>query len=200
MFRPVTSSVSALSGVVANGRRAMHHVSSSLSKIPYGGFSPVRLQIGLRPRPSPFAAYTRPIVRSSVGNDPFRGKHRSRGVRATSCRTVRSRGPWLAGGLCCPANSNATTASSEALGPSRRFMNYPAGLCPTHMERGPRDSPFYSACPSDRAVSRTPSDQAGLGCGFSRPCCLRHLRNGSASESPRTSILAWLRNEAAEFT
>ena len=74
MSRPVTSSVSALSGVVANGRRAMHHVSSSLSKIPYGGFSPVRLQIGLRPRPSPFGAYTRPIVRSSVGNDPLSGQ------------------------------------------------------------------------------------------------------------------------------
>jgi len=29
------------------------HVSSSLSKIPYGGFSPVRLQTGIQPRPSP---------------------------------------------------------------------------------------------------------------------------------------------------
>ena len=28
------------------------HVSSSLSKIPYGGFSPVRLQTGFQPRPS----------------------------------------------------------------------------------------------------------------------------------------------------
>jgi hypothetical protein len=28
------------------------HVSSSLSKIPYGGFSPVRLQTGIQPRPS----------------------------------------------------------------------------------------------------------------------------------------------------
>ena len=31
----------------------MQHVSSSLSKIPYGGFSPVRLQTGFQPRPSP---------------------------------------------------------------------------------------------------------------------------------------------------
>ena len=44
MFRPVTSGVSALSGFVANGHQAMHHVSFSPSKIPYGGFSPVRLQ------------------------------------------------------------------------------------------------------------------------------------------------------------
>jgi len=32
---------------VANGRQAVTHVSSPPSKIPYGGFSPVRLQIGL---------------------------------------------------------------------------------------------------------------------------------------------------------
>ena len=47
MLRPVTSGVSALSGFVANGHQTMHHVSSSPSKIPYGGFSPVRLQTGL---------------------------------------------------------------------------------------------------------------------------------------------------------
>ena len=46
MGRPTASGVSALSGFVANGRQAVHHVSSPLSKIPYGGFSPVRLQIG----------------------------------------------------------------------------------------------------------------------------------------------------------
>ena len=41
MFRPMTSDVSALSGVVAKGHQAMHFVSSTPSKIPYGGFSPV---------------------------------------------------------------------------------------------------------------------------------------------------------------
>ena len=46
MCRPVTSDVSALSGCVANGHQALHYVSSSPSKIPYGGFSPVRLQTG----------------------------------------------------------------------------------------------------------------------------------------------------------
>jgi len=44
--RPVTSGVSALSGSVAYGHQAMQHVSSNPSKIPYGGFSPVRLQTG----------------------------------------------------------------------------------------------------------------------------------------------------------
>ena len=45
MGRPAASVVSALSSFVAHGRQAVHHVSSPLSKIPYGGFSPVRLQI-----------------------------------------------------------------------------------------------------------------------------------------------------------
>src|ERR1019366_6674572 len=68
MFRSMASGVSALWGCVANGHQIMHSVSSSLSKIPYGGFSPVRLQTGLRPPPSPPGAhpmaYRRPEFRS----------------------------------------------------------------------------------------------------------------------------------------
>ena len=52
MIRPMTSDVSALSSIVANGHQAMHFVSSAPSKIPYGGFSPVRLQAGCQRRPS----------------------------------------------------------------------------------------------------------------------------------------------------
>lgn len=47
MLRPMTSDVSALSGIVANGHQAVHSASSAPSKIPYGGFSPVRLQTRL---------------------------------------------------------------------------------------------------------------------------------------------------------
>ncbi len=52
MIRPMTSDVAALSGFVANGHQVIHFVSSAPSKIPYGGFSPVRLQTGCQPRPS----------------------------------------------------------------------------------------------------------------------------------------------------
>jgi hypothetical protein len=48
----VTSDVSALSGFGGKWPPDHQHVSSSLSKIPYGGFSPVRLQTGFQPRPS----------------------------------------------------------------------------------------------------------------------------------------------------
>lgn len=44
MFRTVTSDVSAVSNFVPNSRQSMQHVSSSLSKIPYVGFSPVELK------------------------------------------------------------------------------------------------------------------------------------------------------------
>ena len=65
MFRPMTSDVSALSGFVANGHQAIHLVSSPPSKIPYGGFSPVRLQTGCQPCPSRLAVtFTPPQWRS----------------------------------------------------------------------------------------------------------------------------------------
>ena len=68
MFRTVTSDVSAVSCFVANSRQSMQYGSSSLSKIPYVGFSPVRLQTGIQPRPSPVrtglsarSAFTHPL-------------------------------------------------------------------------------------------------------------------------------------------
>jgi hypothetical protein len=72
VFRPTASDVSALWGFVANGRQTLHDVSFSPSKIPYGGFSPVRLQAGLsdvnlHPRGNAAAAYMTPVVRASPG-------------------------------------------------------------------------------------------------------------------------------------
>jgi len=69
MFRPMASHVSALSGIVANGHQTVHPGSSAPSKIPYGGFSPVRLQTRLQD--ATFAhgstrAYRRPPSTSGV--------------------------------------------------------------------------------------------------------------------------------------
>ena len=52
MIRSMTSIVSTLSSFVAKSHQAIHFVSSAPSKIPYGGFSPVRLQAGCQRRPS----------------------------------------------------------------------------------------------------------------------------------------------------
>jgi hypothetical protein len=48
----MTSSVSIVSDFVANGHQIIPNDSCSPSKIPYGGFSPVRLQTEIPPRPS----------------------------------------------------------------------------------------------------------------------------------------------------
>jgi hypothetical protein len=48
----MTSKVSTFSGFVAKGHQTLHYGSSSPSKIPYVGFSPVRLQTGIQREPS----------------------------------------------------------------------------------------------------------------------------------------------------
>jgi len=48
----MTSNVSIVSDFVANGHQIIPNDSCSPSKIPYGGFSPVRLQTRFQPRPS----------------------------------------------------------------------------------------------------------------------------------------------------
>jgi hypothetical protein len=127
MFRPMTSSVSALSGIVANGHQTVHPGSSAPSKTPYGGCSPVRLQAGCQPRPSPptggFDATTveisaaRVLVRSGTGC-PVQA------ARVASDTTHLPSGPWLRQWLCCPPASSLTMATSELLRRSTGFIPY----------------------------------------------------------------------------
>jgi hypothetical protein len=139
MSRPAASVVSSLSGFVANGRQAVHHVSSPPSKIPYGGFSPVRLQIG-----SPAATFAHTGLYATVvrlaqwpGSLPLcAGRHQAP-------RTRRSRGPWLASGFYCPAGSSLTMASSAPLGLSRPFLSVSAGSLPLGQDpEGPQFTPL----------------------------------------------------------
>ena len=120
-------------------------VSPSPSKIPYGGFSPVRLQMDRQWRPSTTSqglsavhirpmtpSYTPPQCTSQEYVIP-EGITRSRAFRFNVARlpatpTRPSRGPWLAIGLCCPDGSSLTTASSEPLNPSPPLMDSRRGL------------------------------------------------------------------------
>ena len=176
------------------GRAGLAYGSFALSKIPYGGFSPVRLQTGSASRHLRCAGTTRRLISGQWKRfDPCSPRGQYSGI---SFGSFRSRGPWLFSRLCCPAESSLTMASSEALGPSRRFMYYPAGLCPCGP--GSRDSPIYSACPSLRAVSRTPSDRMGLGCGSSIRAAFATsvglgIRSAMQVDS-RTAVLTRLQN------
>ena len=186
MFRPVTSDVAALSGIVANGHQAMHFVSSAPSKIPYGGFSPVRLQTRLTPRP-PSQAHPHPLI----------GRHcrylRPRSfVRSGSCdqpapktsdHDRESSGPWLPSRLYCPAGSLLTMATSAPLSATQRLMDYSARL--RDQPASLRGSPIYPASPLTPCrgpYSGGPSDCMRR-C-LPRRSCLRHIRIDSATTLP----------------
>ncbi len=148
MIRPMTSNVAALSGIVANGHQAIHFVSSAPSKIPYGGFSPVRLQTRLTPRP-PSRACPRPLKGRHCRYLVSRRFARSRSCDQTAPRTSdhdrESSGPWLPDRLYCPAGSSLTMATSAPLSATQRLMDYSVG--PRHQSASRRGSPIYSASP-----------------------------------------------------
>jgi len=129
MIRPMTSNVSALSGRVANGQQTIHFVSSAPSKIPYGGFSPVRLQTRLTPRPSS-PAFQRQLIgrhgRYLVSRRCVRHGSCDQSAPRTSDHDCESSGPWLPVRLYCPVGSSLTMATSAPRPASRRLN----GLCP----------------------------------------------------------------------
>ena len=183
MVRPAASSVSALLGFVANGRQTVHPVSPSPSKIPYGGFSPVRLQAGCQPRPSPppvhpASAYTRP--QSSVR--PPRVAPRGNPHLPVELAARPTSGPEALGS---PAGS-VVPPGHRLLWPHPRRWTSPfdfrvssPGLCATAPR--PSGSPLSSAYPSVRAASHTPAERAGYGCRPPVRASLRLLCRGSAS-------------------
>ena len=186
MIRPMTSNVSALSGCVANGHQAIHFVSSAPSKIPYGGFSPVRLQTRLTPRP-PSQACQRLLIgrhcRYLVSRRFVRSGSCDQAAPRTSDHDRESSGPWLPGRLCCPAGSSLTMATSAPLSAARRLMDYSVRLRDRPANR--RGSPIYSASPFTPCCcpySGGPNDCIRR-C-LRRWFCLRQIRTGSATTVP----------------
>ena len=120
---------------------------------PQYGFKPPRSTATFANRDHP-AAYMRSMARLA-SDSSVPAQCRAGGRRR---RTQRSRGPWLAGGLFCPARSWLTMASSEPLGPSRRLMFFDSESLPTGQDReGPQ---FTLRVRSVRAVFRTPADRS----------------------------------------
>jgi hypothetical protein len=188
MIRPMTSNVAALSGIVANGHQAVHFVSSAPSKIPYGGFSPVRLQTRFRQRP-PSRARQRSLIgrhcRYLVSRRFVRSRSCDQAAPRTSDHDRGSSGPWLPNRLYCPAGSSLTMATSAPLSATGRLMDYSARLRGQPANR--RGSPIYSVSPFTpcrRPYSGGPRDCVQR--WLHRGCCLRHFRTGSATPSPTT--------------
>ena len=186
MIRPMTSSVSALSGIVANGHQAIHFVSSAPSKIPYGGFSPVRLQTRFLRRPSSQACPRLLIGRHCryLGSGcSIRSGSCDQAAPRTSDHDHESSGPWLPSRLYCPASSSLTMATSAPLRAARRLMDYSVRLRDLLTSR--RGSPIYSDnpfAPCRRLYSGGSSDCSRR--FLRRWCCLRQIRTGSATTIP----------------
>ena len=189
MIRPMTSNVAALSGIVANGHQAIHFVSSAPSKIPYGGFSPVRLQTRFRQRP-PSRASQRPLIgrhcRYLVSRRFVRSGSCDQAAPRTSDRDRRS------SGLGSPAGCIVRPAR-RLLWPHLRLCRPPGGLwiIPSGCGFNPpaAEGPqFTLPVLSPRAVARTPVVPASV-CDnvFLADISLRHLCTGSATTLPRAS-------------
>ena len=112
------------------GIRPVHHVSSSLSEIPYGGFSPVRLQAGRRWPPSPARAYRLTQVLPVLAHSSPEGNRRT----VSALRRVPSghSGPEALGS----ASSCVVSLRHRLLWPHPSFWPAPgdlwfspAGLC-----------------------------------------------------------------------
>ena|SRR5580700_2525079 len=190
MSRPMTSSVSALSSVVANGHQAMHDVSFSPSEIPYGGFSPVRLQIGIQPRPSLLAHTRQRLIRGQKSARPSHasGPHRGRsplcvGVGETALRTLPIQRPLAHQRVVLSRRVTAyygLIRDSRSLPPTYSFRRRVFAL---RLRSG--GSLLYSACPSARAVCRTPADRVVMAGSSSTRGSLHPSVTGSASAVPR---------------
>jgi hypothetical protein len=158
------------------GRARRSCVSSTPSKIPYGGFSPVRLQAGIQPQPSSgtvpnlYAARSPSVCPCSPHGHVWRGVCTGR----SSPEALGS----PAGYVVPPGH--------RLLWPHPSLSTSPAGLCIRQqvfaLRPRPRGSPLYSACPSLRAASLTPADRsAASGCCLADRGSLHLLLTGSAS-------------------
>ena len=125
------------------GRRAGHAVfpppplKFRTAGFPQYGFKP---EFGGNLRRSTLGLYAASSPASPPALWPFRASW-TKPVREPIPRAIRSRGPWLASRLYCPARSSLTMASSEPLGLSCRLMYSRAGLC--HCGQGRKVPHFY---------------------------------------------------------
>ena len=196
----LTTPVQRITGTCTQGTR----VSSSPSKIPYGGFSPVRLQTGIPPRPSPARSsssrYPVPAYTRLKFLSPMRVTSRSgtcvQAALPSSDRTLPSRGPWLARGLYCPAGSTLTMTSSETLAASGPTYDF-AVRCYLRREGPQFTLPVCLSVPS--SVPRQ-TERLHLAVSSSSAWAFPISVKGRRLQIPRAPVPAWLCNEAAKFT
>ena len=146
----MASVVSALSGFVANNHQTMLSFPPPSSKIPYGGFSPVRLQTGVRD--------------GHLHACAFIGRHCGSSPDKAFCSVVglRQAAPRPSDHAASPVALGSPTGYSVR--PAHRLLWPHPRLCvsawayvlfPGVLRL--RASPIYSTCLSDRVALLTPS-------------------------------------------
>ena len=105
--------------------------------------------------------------------------------------TLSSRGPWLARGLCCPAGSSRTMASSEPLAAPPRLICFVRGGLVV-ASGSPIELHVRSCLPSPAPRWTV----AGHAVDSPRRIGLHLICRGSTSTTPRTLVPTWLCNEA----
>ena len=131
MIRPMTSDVTALSGIVANGHQALHTFPLPPLKFRTVGFPQYgfkrAVSRALRPHSG---ALTRPQWRSLPSAFCFRSRALAQAARTGPDTTHPPSGPWLRRRLFCPPASLLTMATSELLSATAGF-----GFMPTALRR-----------------------------------------------------------------
>lgn len=191
MGRPVASSVSALSGFVANGHQTLHHVSSPPSKIPYGGFSPVRLQTEIRPRPSPHQPPR--LIRGPSWPEPTTQVHPSVWVLGSVTSSLSVQRSLARRRVILSRQVIAyydLIRGSGPLPPISDLCRYTAGL----RRKAKAHSVPNLLCASFLPCRLPyPGGRAVSDCSQSARTGLRHVRSGSAPAIPtQKSVHAWL--------
>ena len=202
MFRSMTFKVSTFSGFVTKGHQTMQYVSSSPSKIPYVGFSPVRLQTGIQLEPSSdhpslstgpaYPQNTLTYIQSQpnfFSSIALQGKFvEDQTLNNPVQRPLAPRPVMLSGQI------------SAYYGLIRNSRSIPStyGLYDGDFALRPgmgwyREAPQFTLyILSHRAASCTPVDREGaFDCSFPSRSSLRHLCTGSASTTPCPPVLAW---------
>jgi hypothetical protein len=146
-FRPMASCVSALSSIVANGHQVLPSFPPPPLFIPYGGFSPVRLEASLSPStlPSPF----RISFDAGLAIYPFLAFL----IQASEIAGCAHR-PLAQRGLSCPRLQSLLRPDPPVWRTPPSLWIILVGLCPC----GPSASPslLCLVTPSEHAATSTP--------------------------------------------
>jgi hypothetical protein len=209
----MTSNVSIVSDFVANGHQIIPDDSCSPSKIPYGGFSPVRLQTEIQLRPSSISLGLKRKTRiSSSKVDLYAAKVQTSTpmvlIPRQVCGVIIDQDPFRPETLGSP-ESYAVSPDHRLLRPHPKLSASPAGLFASsrrvfalrsgssrYREAPQFTPPAFLPVPSSvprqtRWVPSTVPSPSALASAISAPA--RHL------QLPPPPVLGWLYNGAATF-